>query len=56
MRYTDGELNTLGELIDNLIIHMFSTPNERHVIMIQLKRAFELGTQHKFAKDEEKEQ
>ena len=45
--YTDKELAELEKIKNDLIIWMFHTPNESHPIMMQLKKAFQLGMKHK---------
>ena len=41
--YTSEELKILDEITDELVIWMFSRPNDRFVILTQLKRAYQLG-------------
>lgn len=45
--YTDKELDELQKIKDDLIIWMFHNPNDSNPIMVQLKKAFQLGMRHK---------
>jgi hypothetical protein len=54
--YTNKELLELQKIKDELIIWMYHNPNDSYPIIAQLKKAFQLGFNHKEIGEEKQDE